>query len=124
MVTGSPSTSQKADDGAFQQLLACHQQEREQHQQERELSFSVVVVLRKWTLYQLARQAMQTAYRQGPLTKADATTLVDNDVGQMQQVMFANPSCPAPVEEYGPTSEDVDWATNALFNGGRLPSLW
>ena len=80
--------------------------------------------LRKWTLYQLARQAMQTAYRQGPLTKADANALVDNAVGQMQQGMFADPSCPGPVEEYGPTPADVDWATDALFNGGRLPSFW
>ena len=116
MVTGPPSTSQPADDSAYQQLFA-------RYQQERELLFSVVAALRKWTLYQLARQAMQTAYRQWPLTKADATALVNCAVSQMQQVMFANPSCPALVEDYGPTSEDVNWATNALFSGRRIPSL-
>ena len=67
---------------------------------------------------------MQTANRQGPLTKADATALVNNAVSQMQQMVFGNPSCPAPVEDYGPTPNDVVWATNALFNGGHLPSLW
>ena len=84
----------------------------------------MVTVLRKWTLFHLACLAMQTANRQGPLTKADATALVNNAVSQMQQTMFANPSCPALVEDYGPISEDVDWATNALFSGGHLPPLW
>ena len=138
MVTNPPSTSQSADNSVIQQLVARNQREREQHQQElgqhqqereqlqqnNKLSLSVVTVYRKWTLYHLARLAMQKANRQGPLTKADATALVNNAVNQMQQMVFANPSCPAPVEDYGPTTGDVLWATNALFNGGRLPSLW
>ena len=77
----------------------------------------------------VARLAMRAANRQGPLTKADATPLVNNAVSQMQQMVFANPSCPAPVhpappEDFGPTPNDVFWATIALFNGGHLPSLW
>ena len=85
----------------------------------------MVSVLRKYTLFHLARLAMQAANRQRALqTKADATALVNNAVTQMQQVVFANPSCPAPVEDYEPTPDDVFWATNALFNGGHLPSLW
>ena len=71
----------------------------------------MVAVYRKWTLFHLARLAMQTANRQGPLTKADATALVNNAVSQMQQMVFANPFYPAPVEDYGPTPDDVVWAT-------------
>ena len=84
----------------------------------------MVTVLRKWTLFHLARLAIQTAKRQGPLTRAGAPTLVNNAVSQMQQMVFANLSCPALVEDYEPTPNDVVWATNALFNGGHLPSLW
>ena len=50
-----------------------HQQEREQLQQNNELSLYVEAVLRKCTLLHLARQAMQLANHQGSLTKADAT---------------------------------------------------
>ena len=59
-----------------------------------------MAVLRKWTLFHLARLAVQMANHQKLMTKADATALVNNAVNHLQQMVFANPSCSAPVEDY------------------------
>ena len=95
----------------------------QQLQQNNELSLCVMPILRKRTLFHLARQAVQTANHQGPLTKTDATALVDNTVTQMQQMVFANLFCPALVRDTMDRPRGLLLGTTALFHSGHLPSL-